>query len=110
MPKNILDSRPNASPERCISERLHNLSTFPSAFIEGIGFDFSSPSFFASLWLAVGDTPLPTKKPPETGGLKMERAMRFELTTSTLARWRSTTELRPRYARLSAFVLRLRSC
>jgi hypothetical protein len=26
----------------------------------------------------------------------MERAMRFELTTSTLARWRSTTELRPR--------------
>jgi indole-3-glycerol phosphate synthase len=25
----------------------------------------------------------------------MERAMRFELTTSTLARWRSTTELRP---------------
>ena len=26
----------------------------------------------------------------------LERAMRFELTTSTLARWRSTTELRPR--------------
>ena len=27
---------------------------------------------------------------------KMERAMRFELTTSTLARLRSTPELRPR--------------
>ena len=27
---------------------------------------------------------------------RVERAMRFELTTSTLARWRSTTELRPR--------------
>ena len=26
----------------------------------------------------------------------MERAKRFELSTSTLARWRSTTELRPR--------------
>lgn len=35
--------------------------------------------------------------------------MRFELTTSTLARLRSTTELRPRYARLAAFVLRVRS-
>jgi indole-3-glycerol phosphate synthase len=34
----------------------------------------------------------------------MERAMRFELTTSTLARWRSTTELRPRcYARGSCY-------
>ena len=29
----------------------------------------------------------------------MERAKRFELSTSTLARWRSTTELRPRYSR-----------
>ena len=28
---------------------------------------------------------------------KMERAMRFELTTSTLARLRSTPELRPRW-------------
>jgi hypothetical protein len=41
--------------------------------------------------------PADTKKPPETEVYrkKMERAMRFELTTSTLARWRSTTELRP---------------
>ena len=30
------------------------------------------------------------------GSEKLERAMRFELTTSTLARWRSTPELRPR--------------
>ncbi len=30
------------------------------------------------------------------GEKKMERAKRFELSTSTLARWRSTTELRPR--------------
>ena len=28
----------------------------------------------------------------------MERVMRFELTTSTLARWRSTTELHPQRA------------
>ncbi|MFM2297790.1 MAG: hypothetical protein RL117_1497 [Verrucomicrobiota bacterium] len=35
--------------------------------------------------------------------------MRFELTTSTLARWRSTTELRPlsRYAKLRAQRIRI---
>lgn len=34
------------------------------------------------------------KKPAPRAGYKMERAMRFELTTVTLARWGSTTELR----------------
>ena len=45
-----------------------------------------------------GSTFRKPKRPSVTGrpSRKLERAMRFELTTSTLARWRSTTELRPR--------------
>ena len=37
--------------------------------------------------------------------IKMERAMRFELTTSTLARLRSTPELHPRPFRVRLYML-----
>ena len=35
------------------------------------------------------------KATPAWSDFRLERAKRFELSTSTLARWRSTTELRP---------------
>ena len=53
---------------------------------------------FPKTWRLGGSTFPEPKRPSVTGrpSRKLERAMRFELTTSTLARWRSTTELRPR--------------
>ena len=36
------------------------------------------------------------EKPPEAGGFSYERETGLEPATSTLARWRSTTELFPR--------------
>ena len=47
------------------------------------------------------------KKPAPRAGYKMERAMRFELTTVTLARWGSTTELRSLCGRSLLFSLPL---